>query len=176
MPGSTVEHIVVHCEKCAANLRVPATSAGRSGKCPKCGGTIHVPAAAAPISNQPDNHHDAADDSIRFECESCGGSLKVKASAAGKRVKCPRCQSVLTVPQPSSATSVSGGDPDALDLLGKLGGGQAIAPAQATTSAAPSVRPCPECGSPIAARAKRCSKCGWKPRAAASSESGAPVA
>lgn len=37
---------------------------------------------------------------IPFECTGCGKKLKVKDDAAGKRIKCPDCQAVLTVPKP----------------------------------------------------------------------------
>lgn len=50
---------------------------------------------------------------IPFECTGCGKKLKVKDEAAGKRIKCPECQAVLTVPKPESA-----GDED--DFLGGL--------------------------------------------------------
>jgi hypothetical protein len=41
---------------------------------------------------------------IEFSCGSCGKRLRVKDAAAGKRVKCPGCQTVLHVP---AATPVS---------------------------------------------------------------------
>lgn len=40
---------------------------------------------------------------IQFKCESCGKALKVDDSKAGKRVKCPGCQDVITIPQPLEA-------------------------------------------------------------------------
>lgn len=39
---------------------------------------------------------------IPFECTGCGKKLKVKDESAGKRIKCPECQAVLTVPKPES--------------------------------------------------------------------------
>ena len=50
---------------------------------------------------------------ISLECTGCSKKLKVKDEAAGKRIKCPECQAVLTVPKPESA-----GDED--DFLGGL--------------------------------------------------------
>jgi hypothetical protein len=37
---------------------------------------------------------------IPLECGQCGRAMKVKDELAGKRVKCPGCQAVLTVPRP----------------------------------------------------------------------------
>lgn len=50
---------------------------------------------------------------ISLECTGCSKKLKVKDEAAGKRIKCPECQAVLTVPELESA-----GDED--DFLGGL--------------------------------------------------------
>lgn len=40
---------------------------------------------------------------ISLECTGCGKKLKVKDEAAGKRIKCPECQAVLSVPKPEAA-------------------------------------------------------------------------
>ena len=50
---------------------------------------------------------------ISLECTGCSKKLKVKDDAAGKRIKCPECQAVLTVPKPESA----GGEDDFLGGL-----------------------------------------------------------
>ncbi|MBN2019876.1 MAG: hypothetical protein JW749_06595 [Sedimentisphaerales bacterium] len=45
-----------------------------------------------------------ADSIIRFACNACGQRIRVPKSYAGKKGKCPKCQSVLVVPQiPSPA-------------------------------------------------------------------------
>lgn len=36
---------------------------------------------------------------IQFKCDSCGKTLKADDSKAGKRVKCPGCTAVITIPQ-----------------------------------------------------------------------------
>src|SRR5262249_35984458 len=38
--------------------------------------------------------------SISLRCTGCRSTLKVRDELAGKKVKCPRCQTVLLVPQP----------------------------------------------------------------------------
>jgi len=45
---------------------------------------------------------------IRLACSGCGKSLRVKAGLAGKKVKCPHCQTVLVVP---NAPSLPAGEP-----------------------------------------------------------------
>ncbi len=37
-------------------------------------------------------------DRITFPCGECSGKLSVPATAAGKKVKCPKCQSVVSIP------------------------------------------------------------------------------
>lgn len=37
---------------------------------------------------------------IALDCRSCGRELKLKDELAGKKVKCPECEKVLTVPGP----------------------------------------------------------------------------
>jgi uncharacterized paraquat-inducible protein A len=40
---------------------------------------------------------------IRVVCPSCGASANAPDSAAGKRVRCPKCQAVMSVPADESA-------------------------------------------------------------------------
>jgi hypothetical protein len=49
---------------------------------------------------------------IRFCCEHCGHKISVKDKHAGKRGKCPKCKSILTVPKPQ----VNGAGPGQSDL------------------------------------------------------------
>ncbi len=39
---------------------------------------------------------------IRLNCNNCNRSLSVGAEKAGKKLRCPDCQTVLTIPQPSA--------------------------------------------------------------------------
>lgn len=39
-------------------------------------------------------------DRITFQCGECTGKLSVPSTAAGKKVKCPKCQSVVSIPAP----------------------------------------------------------------------------
>jgi hypothetical protein len=39
--------------------------------------------------------------SLRFECPACNGSLKVREELEGKRIRCPKCQQIVQVPDDS---------------------------------------------------------------------------
>jgi phage FluMu protein Com len=44
---------------------------------------------------------------IEFGCGKCGYRLKVPDNSAGKRVKCPKCESVQTIPAPGGTPSTT---------------------------------------------------------------------
>ncbi len=48
---------------------------------------------------------------IEFRCKTCGWLLRVSERHAGKKGKCPKCKSVLTVPQPAAEDA----GPDAVE-------------------------------------------------------------
>lgn len=114
MTDVTAAQFAVQCIGCGARMRVPASKAGKSGKCPKCGGAVQIPAAQPPVPDQTQAAGPIATDDgrIKFACDSCGGSLKVPAEAVGRRVKCPKCQAVATVPDPNAGAA---DDPDGED-------------------------------------------------------------
>jgi len=39
---------------------------------------------------------------IEFRCKNCGWALHVSPANAGKKGRCPKCNSILTVPQPQA--------------------------------------------------------------------------
>lgn len=51
--------------------------------------------------------------SIRVEC-ACGRKLSIKDEMAGRRVKCPTCENVLTVPKASAKPKSIEDDHDAV--------------------------------------------------------------
>lgn len=53
---------------------------------------------------------------IQFKCGQCGQTLKVGDNAAGKRAKCPKCQSVVSIPEVSDESSDLGPVPSGLKL------------------------------------------------------------
>jgi Protein of unknown function (DUF1559) len=100
---------------CGKQFRVPDELVGRRVKCPGCGDPVNVPAPAKAAAKPavptkaavPARKPAPADDDslaergkpalIRFECE-CGKSLQAKAEHAGKKIRCPGCQELVTVP------------------------------------------------------------------------------
>ncbi len=53
---------------------------------------------------------------IRVECDTCFQSFKVRSKAAGKKVRCPGCESVLIVPRRARDE-----DQEFADTLGSIG-------------------------------------------------------
>jgi hypothetical protein len=102
-------------------------------------------------------------DRIAVAC-SCGAKLRVPVSAAGRRVKCPKCGSVISVPVPAPAMTTSS-EPGAASgeddwLTNFAAAEQAAAPALGASAAA-ALKPCPSCGATLGASAKLCTSCGY---------------
>lgn len=91
---------------------------------------------------------------IRFDCEFCGKTLKADDSKAGKKVKCPSCEGLLTIPSLEAEP-----EPeiyDAEDAVDSDGGSELD-----ELSDAPAGKiPCPMCGEMKSRRAKVCPWCG----------------
>jgi len=91
---------------------------------------------------------------IRFDCEFCGKTLKADDSKAGKKVKCPSCEGLLTIPsletesEPEIYDAEDAQDSDSYQDMDEL-------------SDAPAGKiPCPMCGEMKSRRAKVCPWCG----------------
>jgi biopolymer transport protein ExbD len=57
--------------------------------------------------------------SLRFACTQCGRELTTYVRAAGRKVRCPDCDTLLTIPRPSAAESEAAavkGDENTADL------------------------------------------------------------
>lgn len=83
-------------------------------------------------------------DTILLRC-GCGTSLKAPVSANGRRVKCPKCGAVLSVPAPAADAA-----------------GANDAPARGRTG--PAIVPCAACGAAMPADAVLCVACGYDTR------------
>jgi predicted Zn finger-like uncharacterized protein len=118
--------------------------------------------------------------SISLKCNGCQSTLRVRDELSGKKVKCPRCQTVLVVPKPAEVAvgAAAGQTGAARPRTGKTGRIQATEPAPrrkqairtdrdrgqgAVPPVAPSGRtggkpgkykPCPKCGADGARRVK----------------------
>ncbi len=86
--------------------------------------------------------------SIKVSCDSCGKELKVRDEAAGKRVKCPDCGSVVQIPEPDDVLDAETADdnPFAGDDVSSEG-------------AESNRQPCPACGEMIVKTAAKCRYC-----------------
>ena len=89
---------------------------------------------------------------IRFDCQFCGKTLKADESKAGKKVKCPSCEGLLTIPEPEPAPEDEIFDAEDAaeesyedDELDEPPAGRI---------------PCPKCGELKSKRAKVCPWCG----------------
>ena len=87
--------------------------------------------------------------SIRVSCDSCGKQLKVRDEAAGKRVKCPDCGSVVQIPEPDDVLDAEAADDNPF-------AGEDISSDGATENR----KPCPACGEMIVKTAAKCRFCG----------------
>jgi hypothetical protein len=92
-------------------------------------------------------------DSIKARC-TCGAQLSIPAAAEGRRVTCPSCQRVLTVP-------IAEDPPALLDDLVQEAESAAPDPAHAS---GPRLKSCPGCRRPLAAGAVICAHCGFDAR------------
>ncbi len=51
------------------------------------------------------NPPESAGEKIRFQCGQCSQTISVPVASAGKRAKCPHCESIVAIPGPESGTS-----------------------------------------------------------------------
>jgi phage FluMu protein Com len=140
--------IQLQCHSCQKVLQVADSAAGKKARCPGCQTLIDVPvgesavAKAAPASKPtptPEPVKPAANPSqIKVICQSCDKVLQVPVTAAGKAVRCPGCQNVVSVPAilPSKSSSGSGGSASTGNIT------KPSAPKASETPRAPS-RPAP---------------------------------
>ena len=85
-------------------------------------------------------------DEIRFPCEVCGRSLAAAQSAVGRRIVCPSCNGLTTVPDAQAPPEVVDAD-DTDELTGDLGfAPQAGAAEAAAVGGAVATRVCSRCG------------------------------
>jgi phage FluMu protein Com len=86
------------CPSCQKLVRVADGAAGKKGKCPHCSTIIQIPSAApqpaAPALSAP---KPAKPGTVSFPCPGCGKTMSAPAAMAGKKGKCPHCQTVVVI-------------------------------------------------------------------------------
>lgn len=76
----------------------------------RAGSAPEVQAPAAPMPAKPVSAAGPGEKTIEFACPSCNAKLRTKSSLGGKRVRCPKCNGAVAVPQvqPHSPKVVDG--------------------------------------------------------------------
>ncbi len=104
---------------------------------------------------------------IAVRCGSCAKRFRAGDKLAGKKVKCPECGGVLTIPAPSqpadddsSGYKVAGEQRAGSRPSGEAGASAAGVSGAGAVAASPQ-RKCPSCGEPLSAEAVLCVGCGY---------------
>jgi len=85
---------------------------------------------------------------VKFHCTTCNKKLGVDEKHAGRTVKCPKCGTKMTVPQPETET------------VGALGTGiSGVNPGVDPYDIQETTKPCKFCGKEISEEAKVCGHC-----------------
>jgi predicted Zn finger-like uncharacterized protein len=97
---------------------------------------------------------------LEISCPACQAPLRVREEYVGKKLKCPRCAAVITVPASRRESS------EAVRPVARAAP-PVLTPVQDESEPADEVRPasspssrrCPHCGEKVAADARRCRHC-----------------
>ncbi len=95
--------IEVNCDQCNKRIRAAEKHAGRTVACPNCQAPLTIPAGSA-VSNSTIG---AVEEKFALRCEGCHSQLKLAQRFRGKRIKCPKCQHVINVPQSASDSAAA---------------------------------------------------------------------
>ena len=110
---------------------------------------------------------------IKIQCGKCKSRFNVKDEWAGKRAKCPKCQSALTIPTAPTAAHPGGGQPASPPQTNPapIGAAAMTTPPQhnplldllqeAGVQSAPQGPVCPSCAAEMTPDAMICIECGY---------------
>ena len=100
--------IRIQCESCQRAFQVPDASVGKQTRCPSCQALIQINGPEIPTvqavqvaptkTSLPNPTSQPANDSILVSCHGCGKDLRAPGKAAGKAIRCPSCQTTISVP------------------------------------------------------------------------------
>lgn len=116
----------------------------------------------------------------------CGAKLRVPAAAAGKRIRCPKCQFTMTIPDAGNGGAFRGADTSgagsseasALTAPSAAAAGDGLldefanVDATSRSATAPASASCPKCGRTMRAGSTACAACGYGSAADAASSPG----
>ncbi len=94
--------ILVHCT-CSKQLRVPEEYLGKKVRCPSCGEPRLVVSEGAgtpkpPVAPDEPTTPAGTPAVLRFQCQECSRPMQARLEYAGRKVRCPSCQSAVSVP------------------------------------------------------------------------------
>lgn len=95
---------------------------------------------------------------IVFSCEHCGKNIKTDESKAGKRVKCPGCSEVITIPQPDVEDADEEEEEEEFETIpsrGAKGKSSKTRCKMCGESVAPTDKTCPACGEKLTGKKSR---------------------
>lgn len=100
--------IRIQCESCQRTFQVPDASVGKQTRCPSCQALIQIKGPDLPTvqvvqvpparTSPPNPTNQPANNSIFVSCRGCGKDLRAPRNAAGKAIRCPNCQTTISVP------------------------------------------------------------------------------
>ncbi|MGY8767749.1 MAG: hypothetical protein ACKVH8_04855 [Pirellulales bacterium] len=89
------------CNQCDKKLYVPSKFAGLKHACPHCQAMITIPDVKKSNQTSRKKFEPKPEPlpNIDVFCNRCQTKLSAPSDFAGKKIKCPRCQDILSIPE-----------------------------------------------------------------------------